>query len=318
MSLHQRYQQLISTLGIILDRDGEEKLNHSLRTAIIAANLAKKILPEKQTLLFYTGLLHDVGGVGLPHHMVHYALKREERTPRVEQHSTKGYEIINRLPGLKEGAEYIKDHHERWDGTGYPEQKDKEDISLGSQILLLADQLDLKIRTLQYNRIEIYNFFRCQKGKMFTVKLWPPFLDIIGTNEGDFFYRLVDDNNLSLLAKNLKAELPPLKFTEQNEDHILQAVRVFGQVIDAKHKYTQGHSRRVALYGSIFGRYLGLNQDEIRDIKIAGYLHDLGKVAIPLEILDKSTDLSDDEYKKIKAHVLMTMELLDYILRKTT
>ena len=313
MALHKKYYQLISTLGVILDRDDKEKLNHGLRTAIIAANLAQKLIPEKQTLLFYIGLLHDVGGVGLPHHIVHYALQREETIPRVYQHPDKGAEVISHLPGLKEGTEYVRDHHERWDGSGYPGRKNKADLSTGSQVLLLADQLDLKIRALHDNRTEIYNYFRRQKGKMFNPELWPALLDIIGTSGDAIFDRIVKDRNLSILAKELRAKLPPLQFESTEEDHILQAVRVFGQVIDAKHPYTKGHSRRVALYGHQIGTHLGLNQDMLRDIKIAGYLHDLGKVAIPLDILEKTTDLTNDEYKKVKSHVMMTMELLDYI-----
>lgn len=305
------YYQLISSLAMILDRDGDEKLNHSLRTAILANNLAQKVIPEESNIIFYAGLLHDVGGVGLPHNIVHYGLEMKLNEPRVREHPTKGADIVAQLPGMKKAARYIVEHHERWDGRGFPNGLKGEDLSLGGQILMLADQIELKIRAFAGNRARVYNFFRREKGKMFNDELWPVFLDIIGTRHYGLFYQLIPDYNLYKMAEEIEMGLPLLEF-DQSEDYILNAVQVFGQVIDAKHPYTRGHSKRVAEYSAIIAKHLGLSKEEIREIRLAGYLHDMGKVAIPLSILDKKGKLTEEEYRQIKSHVVISMEFLEY------
>ncbi len=312
MERDQKYYQLISTLAMILDRDGDEKLNHSLRTAIIAFKMAENLCPDKANLLFYAGLLHDAGGVGLPHHIVHYALGVEPDIPGVKEHPVKGAEIIAQLPGLRETARFVKEHHERWDGYGYPEGLKKDELSLGGQILMLADQIELKTRVFSANRSMIYDFFRQEKGKMFSDQLWPAFLDLMGTKNYGYFYQLISDHNLYKLAEEIEEGLSPLQFM-QKEDYILKTVQVFGKVIDAKHPYTSGHSKRVAEYSVIIGKHFGLSETRIGEIRLAGYLHDLGKLSIPLAILDKSGKLTEDEYRQIKKHVILTMEFLDYV-----
>ena len=64
-------------------------------------------------------------------------------------------------------------------------------------------------------------------------------------------------------------------------------INVFAEVIDAKHTYTAGHSKRVADYSIIIAEAMGLNKKQVQKIKYAGYVHDAGKVAIPSYILDK-------------------------------
>ncbi|MCL4478944.1 MAG: HD domain-containing protein [Deltaproteobacteria bacterium] len=90
-------------------------------------------------------------------------------------------------------------------------------------------------------------------------------------------------------------------------------LKVFGIVIDAKHTYTAGHSERVRDYSIILSRRPGLNKREIKKIAMAVYLHDPGKIAIPLSILDKPGPLSKSEWKIMKKHTVYTMELIDSV-----
>lgn len=73
-------------------------------------------------------------------------------------------------------------------------------------------------------------------------------------------------------------------------------------VIEAKDKYTEGHSMRVAYYSVQLAKKLGMSEDEIEKIEIAGVLHDVGKVSISQEILQKKGRLTDEEFEMIKTH----------------
>ncbi len=79
----------------------------------------------------------------------------------------------------------------------------------------------------------------------------------------------------------------------------------------SKDQYTENHCYRVSLYGAKIASYLGLDDEEIEDIRSAGLLHDIGKLKISRELLYKAAKLSEDEYKEIKNHVNNSAEILE-------
>ena len=80
--------------------------------------------------------------------------------------------------------------------------------------------------------------------------------------------------------------------------------------IDAKDSYTYGHSERVARIAVELGRELGLQEDELSDIYLAGLLHDIGKIGIRDEVLGKRAPLDDEEFEHIKEHVKIGYRIL--------
>ncbi len=79
----------------------------------------------------------------------------------------------------------------------------------------------------------------------------------------------------------------------------------------SKDQYTENHCYRVSLYAAKIASYLGLDDEEIEDIRSAGLLHDIGKLKISRELLYKAAKLSEDEYKEIKNHVKNSAEILE-------
>lgn len=82
----------------------------------------------------------------------------------------------------------------------------------------------------------------------------------------------------------------------------IEAMEAIARTIDAKDEYTNGHSSRVGQYAKIIATELGLSKDEVDNIYYIALLHDIGKIAIPLEILNKPGRLTDEEYEIIKTH----------------
>ena len=101
--------------------------------------------------------------------------------------------------------------------------------------------------------------------------------------------------------------------TKEVQDFVDQTISAFAKLIDAKDKYTQGHSRRVAAYTEKLARKLGFSEDEIRKYKNIALLHDIGKVAIPDSILNKPKGLTDEEYQIMKSHAERGREILEEI-----
>jgi putative nucleotidyltransferase with HDIG domain len=92
---------------------------------------------------------------------------------------------------------------------------------------------------------------------------------------------------------------------------VLDTVTSLAFAIDAKDHYTQGHSQKVSAYASLIADALGLNDLEIEEIRLGGVLHDIGKVAIPENILNKNGPLNPDEWDTMKSHVTFGAKILE-------
>lgn len=86
---------------------------------------------------------------------------------------------------------------------------------------------------------------------------------------------------------------------------------LFAAVIDAKSPFTYHHSRRVAGVAVFLGEELGLKKEELAVLEVAGLLHDLGKLCVPDEILEKPASLTPHEYNVMKQHVYYTYRILE-------
>ena len=122
--------------------------------------------------------------------------------------------------------------------------------------------------------------------------------------------QLKTHNEIGELAENFNSMSGSIeKAVEQlkraaHENHLLfiNSVRMLAAAIDAKDPYTRGHSERVARYSIGIGKNLGLNEKEMRDLRISALLHDVGKIGIDDRILRKPGALSEDEFEVMKQH----------------
>lgn len=97
---------------------------------------------------------------------------------------------------------------------------------------------------------------------------------------------------------------------EKVERLSLQTMLTLANTIDAKDRYTNGHSVRVAEYSKEIAKRVGKSEQEQEDIYYVGLLHDIGKIGIPNTIINKKTSLSDEEYEIIKTHPKIGAEIL--------
>ena len=112
---------------------------------------------------------------------------------------------------------------------------------------------------------------------------------------------------LSYLQKNLKREVErQTDVAERRRQRVermaLQMVQTLANTIDAKDSYTNGHSTRVAKYSVMLAERMGYSGDKLEQLQYAALLHDIGKIGIPREIINKPSRLTDEEYEIIKTH----------------
>lgn len=97
------------------------------------------------------------------------------------------------------------------------------------------------------------------------------------------------------------------------EQMSLQMVETLADVIDAKDKYTKGHSTRVAEYAVLLAREMGYQEEELANLRYAALLHDIGKIGVPDSILNKPSRLTNAEYEIIKTHSSIGGDILKNI-----
>ncbi|MCR5615816.1 MAG: HD domain-containing protein [Saccharofermentans sp.] len=110
---------------------------------------------------------------------------------------------------------------------------------------------------------------------------------------------IIEKHTAKLEAKN-----------KEQKKLIREIVEAFAKVIDMKDKYTRGHSVRVAHYTAMLAREMGCSEDDIEKYYNIALMHDVGKIGIPMEVLNKPGKLNDEEYEIIKSHAALGYETL--------
>ena len=119
-------------------------------------------------------------------------------------------------------------------------------------------------------------------------------------------------------AYNLKkAHEREVELMRKESEHLgklfMETASALVSAIDAKDRYTHGHSTRVAEYSSSIALKAGMSSEDLRDIYFSALLHDVGKIGVSEEIINKTTKLTNEEYNEIKKHTVLGWEILSNI-----
>ena len=145
--LKSAHMELIRILGEVSEFRSHEVGDHIHRVAEISLKLARYygLSPEEQELIYYVAPLHDLGKVGIPDMILNKAGRlTPEEFSKMKSHSEIGRTLLreSKTDLLCMGADIAGAHHERWDGTGYPDGLKGEQIPLAARICAVADVLD--------------------------------------------------------------------------------------------------------------------------------------------------------------------------------
>jgi len=155
--LARRTEQVIGSLITCLDYRDEETMAHSKRVSLMTREIALRMgIPEPElTDIEWGAMLHDIGKIGVPDRIL---LKPAKLTPEewtiMRRHAAIGFSMLSRIDFLATAAKVVGDHHERFDGTGYPHGKVGQDIYIGARIFAVADTFDAITSDRPYRRAQ--------------------------------------------------------------------------------------------------------------------------------------------------------------------
>jgi HD-GYP domain-containing protein (c-di-GMP phosphodiesterase class II) len=277
---------------------------HHLQVAYLVYRLGEELnlSNERKFELFMAGALHDIGALSLNGRPD--LLEFERNNP--DEHTIAGGLILEQCKPFSNISGLIKFHHVPWK-NGKGAFRKGESVSLGSHLIHLADRVAVKI-----------------SGETPILKQVQRICDEISKNKGDLFVpghvdaltNLAKRENIwmDVVSGSIEAVLKRTVSYEDKElsnEEMVGFSRLIDRLIGFKSWFVAAHSRGVAAVAVELSKLSGFSKHERRLIEIAAYLHDLGKVAIPPQILEKQDKLSDHERYIMESHVYHTYQILE-------
>jgi putative nucleotidyltransferase with HDIG domain len=154
-SLGDAYRTTLKALTAALETRDQETHGHSERVVNFSLRLGREMGLDKEQLtsLEFGSLLHDIGKIGVPDAILRKPAKlTEEEWVRMREHPQHGQKILRGIEFLEGASRVVAQHHEKWDGTGYPLGLRGEEIDLKARIFAVADAFDAMTSDRVYRR----------------------------------------------------------------------------------------------------------------------------------------------------------------------
>ncbi len=307
---------MVSCLGSALDLVSPVVVDHQKKTAYIARSLARELGAGQESLarLILAGLLHDCGALSLRSKLD--ALRFDLDTDNPQQHAELGYGFLRQFERLfpeiakLSPAHLVRYHHVPWrhgEGAEFLGQP----VPRESHLLHLADRVEVLTRASGYQPAQagpLLARLGKEAGRLFVPELVEAFAGL-AAKEAFWFNLRYGEYLDGVLAADAGSE-PALLLDLAG---VLKLARVFSQIVDFRSRFTSTHSAGVAAVATALAGLAGFSEQEIELIRVAGYLHDLGKLAVPAEILEKPGPLTPDEFDLVKEHPFHLHRLLGRI-----
>ncbi len=223
----------------------------------------------------------------------------------IETRCQRGANIARRMRFPEDVARGILDLDEHFDGTGKPDGLSGIDISIHARIALLAQVVDVFYigGGLHAAQKEI----ALRSGNWFDPELCNAFLAV--SQDKRFWDRLASTS----LQQTVIGLAPDRTGETLDEDYLDEIAAAFADVVDSKSPYTAGHSDRVALFTDMIAEELALSPERRRFLKRAALLHDIGKLGVSNQILDKAGKLTEEEWLAVRQHPAQSRIILSRI-----
>jgi len=415
-------ENIIMTLTSALENKDPRTGGHVHRVASYAARLADKLgmSPDERETIIKGAMLHDLGKIGVPDHLLAKRELDQDEEQVVAQHTIMGASILEPMRTFRSFVPIVRWHHERFDGKGYPDGIAGQSIPLEAQVVGIANRFDtihhehgstehealsqlereatsgafdpelvklfvtaleeenpvpsttrhMRARNAAQPHVLCVDDNRLNRDLM-TATLSEAGFDVITAENGAQAMELLEEKpvdvvlldlvmpvqdgaaTLQMLRSDPRWEfLPVIVLTSHRNNQMRQDAIVAGAddfinyplnrlelltriksllrikdyhsdleqtqnvicalalALEAKDRYTRGHSQRVGDLARQFALYLGLRPDDAERIRTAGLLHDIGKIAVPESLLNKQGPLTRDEFMRVIDHPVIGEEMV--------
>lgn len=282
---------IMHIISNMLKMQNPKLMDHGSRVGYLVAKMLEAQGKSKREIIdsYILGLLHDVG-----------AYKTEEidklvqfETEKVYDHSIYGYLILKLSDIMGKKTEAILYHHTPWKEL---EQLNVEYSQLAN-LIFLADRVEIYLRTknkaISLGILEGTNCFSKEN------------IDLFYLTEEKFGAqkRLLDGSYINDTEKYLYQ-------AEFAEEELKKLIRMVAFLIDFRSESTVTHTITMVSAAVALAKLMKLDKQQIDEIYTGAYIHDLGKVAIPLEVLEKPGRLDNDEMEVMKTHIILTGNII--------
>jgi putative nucleotidyltransferase with HDIG domain len=233
------------------------------------------------------------------------ATQQQDSCALVQIRCERGSAIAKQLGFSETVANGIYNLDEHWNGQGYPGGLRQDEIPIFSRIANLAQTLEVF-----YNArgpVEAVDAAQDRSERWFDPDLVKAAASL--ANSGILWHGLENAN----LVQQVAALEPKHHRVTASDESIDKICEAFAEVIDAKSPFTYRHSHGVAAAAVQIGEWFGMNAQNVKLLRRAALLHDIGKLSVPNSILEKPAKLTVPEWQIVKAHPYYTLEILKKI-----
>ncbi|MDO8959650.1 MAG: HD domain-containing protein [Rhodocyclaceae bacterium] len=302
--LTANFADLLFSVAEAMDLVDASLADHQMRTAYVCAELARVAgLDFEQTeRLAIAALLHDMGALSPEAKMGVHSAKES----RLEPHCQRGGQLFREAAWLAPAAAIVDWHHTPMTKHLLAGRGLADFDVLGAQMLCLADHLEVAIRrdTFILHQVDalragIHQF----AGSLLHADVVALFDQVSGN---DCFW-------LELVARDLGQQLRKrnlLRSVSLDYAATRALAGVFKDMTDFRANFTVTHSAGVAACATGIGAALGLAEQELQQLELAGLLHDIGKLVVPNAIFCKAAPLTPEEFAVIRQHAYCSQHIL--------
>jgi HD-GYP domain-containing protein (c-di-GMP phosphodiesterase class II) len=304
LNVHIYLLDLALCLSDALDLGSARLFQRQIRSAFVAWELgrAARLSSEPLQNLFLAALLHDLGALS-PHEKIALC---SGQTERLDEHCLRGERLLQTVPIFEPCAKIVRNHHRPWRDWSEPIENQ---LMLQSQILFLADTLERFVNRDEYI-LHQNDELISRVSSLSDNQIHPLVIDLLKSVAGNqgFWLDMTSPKLYSLLQQSA-----PCRGIEVELDHFITLSELARNLVDFRSRFTVTHSTGVSIAASTIAKLFGLTELETELMKVAGNLHDVGKMAVPNSILEKDSKLTGKEFAVIQQHAYMTYMTLSSI-----
>lgn len=297
MNYELNFREVTYALSEALDLVGIDDVRHGKRVAFMAAECAKMLRWDKARTdeMVYIGMIHDCG---VSNTDVHRHLVTELEWKDEQLHCVRGVTLLGNVSLLQRFASAVYYHHTHWDELEYVAVDEK--VKVQANLIYLVDRVDALRAQIEgpdlEKRDEIERIIVEHRGTFFAPELVDAFLK--ASKRNSFWFYLEDEPLEEYLFEWVReGETETLPFTSVRE-----VAQMFADVVDAKSPFTFEHSFGVAALSDYLARGIGLDEGDREAVEIGALLHDLGKLRVSDDVLNKSGRLEHHETNAMHRH----------------
>ncbi len=303
---HLNLLKVIQACTEMLDLVGVDSVQHGKRVAFLAHECCQHMgySADKLERLFKAAMLHDCGVSSTE---VHKKLVNELDWAGSDEHCEKGAELLGNTPIFADLTYLVRFHHTKWQELCQAALDDDDKIICNC--IFLVDRVDALLASYgESNILLIKDVVRDRINQCRGVYFCPELVDkFMAVSKNESYWLMLNPIYIDRYINEYCDHGSSIKF---DKSVLYQIAGFIGKIVDAKSLYTANHSYAVAALARFVAQKFGMDKDKCDLIEITGLLHDIGKLNIPDEILEKPEPLSQAERCMIMHHSFDSYQIL--------